>query len=58
MLFLGCLDENPTNLNSIQALREGALFLIANASVLSAAALAFVFFCALTRLFSDSGEDR
>lgn len=42
----------------IQATREGALFLIANASVLSAAAVAFVFFCALTRLFSDSGEDR
>lgn len=41
-----------------KALREGALFLIANASVLSSAALAFVFFCALTRLFSDSGEDR
>eukprot|EP00904_Undaria_pinnatifida_P008450 jgi/Undpi1/4735/HiC_scaffold_18.g08088.m1 len=41
-----------------KATREGALFLIANASVLSAAAVAFVFFCALTRLFSDSGEDR
>lgn len=41
-----------------QASREGVLFLIANASVLSAAAVAFVFFCAMTRLFSDSGDDR
>ncbi|CAM9451989.1 unnamed protein product [Pylaiella littoralis] len=42
----------------VKASGEGAVFLIANASVLSAAAVAFVFFCALTRLFSDSGDER
>lgn len=41
-----------------QALREGARFLISNASVLSASALAFVVFAAMTRMFSDSEEER
>ena len=31
---------------------------MANASVLSAAAIAFVFFSAMTRLFSDSSDER
>lgn len=42
----------------MQAISLGALFLIENVSVLSAAALAFVFFAAMTRMFSDSEEDR
>lgn len=41
-----------------KTLRGGALFLISKASVLSAAALTFVLFCVMTRLFSDSGEER
>eukprot|EP00903_Cladosiphon_okamuranus_P014119 g13122.t1 len=41
-----------------KASKEGAVFLMENVSVLSAAALAFVFFCALTRLFSDGGDER
>ncbi|CAM9914997.1 unnamed protein product [Ectocarpus sp. 12 AP-2014] len=42
----------------VKASREGGLFLMANASVLSAAAIAFVFFSAMTRLFSDSSDER
>lgn len=41
-----------------QAFREGARFLISNASVLSGSVLAFVVFAAMTRMFSDSEEDR
>lgn len=43
---------------AVQVLRDGAIFLIGNASAISAAALLFVFICALMGLFSETEEDR
>lgn len=53
-----CVPVGGITKNKKQASKEGAVFLMENASVLSAAALAFLFFCALTRLFSDGGDER